>query len=150
MKALQLVLFAGTCVCLVGCGGGPKSGKGFTLPDGDAAQGQAVFVELQCHECHSVAGVQLPALDEPAETTVRLGGEVARISTYGELVTSIINPSHKLAAGYKREQVSDEGESKMTNYNDVMTVTELTDLVAFLQSHYELKPYDPPEYPVYH
>ena len=25
----------------------------------------------------------------------------------------------------------------MTTYNDVMTVTQLTDLVAFLQAHYE-------------
>ena len=38
----------------------------------------------------------------------------------------------------------------MTNYNDVMTVTQLADLVAFLQSHYELKDYEPTPYGPYY
>ena len=35
------------------------------------------------------------------------------------------------------------------NFNDVMTVTELTDLVAFLQSNYKLLEYEPTDYPMY-
>ena len=65
--------------------------------------------------------------------SIALGGEVTRIQTYGELVTSIINPSHRLAEGYPVDTVSVDGKSRMRNYNDVMTVTELTDLVMFLQ-----------------
>jgi hypothetical protein len=135
---------------LSGCDQGPKSGKGFTLPEGDAARGQETFVKLQCHACHTVSGVELPETEPELESHVRLGGEVERISTYGELVTSIINPSHKLAKGYKPADVAQDGESKMANYNDVMTVHELIDLTAFLQSHYQLKPFEPSHYPMYY
>ena len=86
---------------------------------------------MGCDTCHSVSG--RPELREGVdpEMNVMLGGETTRIATYGELVTSIINPSHKLARGLPQEQVSDNGVSKMTNYNDALTVTQLIDLVAF-------------------
>jgi hypothetical protein len=130
-----------------GCVPGPTSGKGFTLPTGNTEQGQTAFVNLQCHACHSVSGVELPELTAELDPKVQLGGEVPRIDTYGELVTSIINPSHKLARGYSEEAVAEDGVSKMTNYNDVLTVQQLTDLVAFLQSKYKLEPYEPTYYP---
>jgi hypothetical protein len=38
----------------------------------------------------------------------------------------------------------------MTVYNDVMTVSQLIDIVAFLQAHYELRPYEPTPYPDYY
>jgi hypothetical protein len=53
-------------------------------------------------------------------------------------VTAIINPSHKLADGYASEVVSEEGESNMYVYNRYMTVQELTDLVMYLQPHYDV------------
>jgi sulfur-oxidizing protein SoxX len=37
----------------------------------------------------------------------------------------------------------------MTIYNDVMTVTELVNLVTFLQSNYELVPYQRTNYQFY-
>lgn len=80
---------------------------------------------------------------------VVLGGGVSRVKTYGELVTSIINPSHKLARGFPPHRVSDESGSLMSPYNDVMTVTELINLVAFLQTRYEVKPRPGYRYPVY-
>ncbi|MBX3437630.1 MAG: c-type cytochrome [Planctomycetaceae bacterium] len=145
--AICIGLLSAACF---GCNANPTSGKGFTLPQGDAARGQEVFIEYRCHECHTVSGVEMPELAQVAEKQVRIGGEVTRIQTYGELVTSIINPSHKLASGYRTEDVAVEGESRMTNYNDVMTVSELIDLVAFLQSRYRLKPFEPSEYPLYY
>ena len=71
-----------------------------------------------------------------------LGGNVTRVKTYGELVTSIINPSHKLAPGYKEEEVTIDGASRMelAYLNEVVTVQELIDLVAFLQPLYKLMP----------
>ena len=74
------------------------------------------------------------------EPYVELGGPVTRVKTYGELVTAIINPSHKLAEGYKKEVVSEDGKSKMYVYNSFMTVQELTDLVMFLQPYYDVIP----------
>jgi hypothetical protein len=69
-----------------------------------------------------------------------LGGASRRVRTYGDLVTSIINPTHRLIAGFPAEQVSRDGESLMPVLNDVMTVQQLIDLVALLQSSYEVVP----------
>lgn len=145
---IALCLFVGIMLSATpGCAPGPTSGKGFTLPKGSIEQGQAAFVSLKCHACHSVSGVELPEITAELTPKVQLGGDVPRISTYGELVTSIINPSHKLAQGYSKDAVAQNGESKMKNYNDVLTIQELIDLVAFLQSRYELELYEPTDYP---
>ena len=119
---------------------GPKSAAGFRLPDGDSAVGQTVFVDNSCHSCHTVAGVELgdPVVHGPVE--VRLGGQTTRVRTYGELVTSIINPSHRLAPMQADDVAHDDGSSRMPSYNDTLTVQQLIDLVAFLQSHYEVVP----------
>lgn len=147
-RTLGSLMIAAAVTACCGCVPGPTSGKGFTLPTGDVERGRAVFVELRCHACHTVSGVELPEIESELEPKVQLGGAVTRISTYGELVTSVINPSHKLASGYAADVVAVDGESKMTNYNDVLTVQQLIDVVAFLQSRYELKPYEPTQYPV--
>ena len=141
------VLCATACLMFlltVGCAG-PKSGKGFTLPDGDVDRGKVAFVALRCHSCHTVSGVDFPDAEQSDELVVSLGGKTPRIQTYGELVTSIINPSHKVAKAYAEEQAGESGEvkSKMVNNNDAMTVSQLIDIVKFLQSHYELEPIDP-------
>jgi len=148
MKPLYCMLIViSLLVTASGCDRGPKSAKGFTLPDGDAKQGEQTFVELKCHACHTVSGVKLP--EEETELSIGLGGEVARIKTYGELVTSIINPTHQVAKSYPSDVVESDGQSKMKNYNDAMTVSQLIDLVAFLQSHYKLREYEPTDYPIY-
>lgn len=151
MNVVRTIFVVVMLTCLAGCDTGPKSAKGFTLPEGDAKLGQQAFVHFRCYDCHSVPGVDLPPSEQPDQVVVRLGGQVAKTKTYGELVTSIVNPSHRLAAGYAESLVTtDEGQSRMTNYNEVMTVKQLIDLVAFLQSHYELRPYEPTNYPIYY
>ena len=151
MKQYLFALCAVLVPILSGCSrDNPKSSYGFTLPEGEPTMGEQVFVSYMCHECHTVTGTTFPDLEIAAEKRVKLGGEVSRIQTYGELVTSIINPSHKLAAGYEVKDVADGENSKMTNYNDVMSVSDLIHLVAFLQSKYELKPYEPSPYDMYY
>lgn len=120
------------------CEADRMSEKGFSLPEGNALDGKEAFVYLHCHECHTVAGEELPVLAADEPPFVALGGTVSRVKTYGELVTAIINPSHKLARGYPLEVVSNDGESKMPVYNRYMTVQELIDIVAFLQPHYNV------------
>jgi hypothetical protein len=119
----------------------PQSAVGFRLPDGDPERGLAAFVELQCHGCHTIDGVDLEFTGTGA-VRVELGGQVGRVRTYGELVTSIINPSHRLAPGYDPDYVTTGGESIMTlaNINAVMTVQQLIDVVAFLQDQYDVTP----------
>jgi mono/diheme cytochrome c family protein len=115
------------------------SERGFRLPDGDAQAGRDTFIYLQCNQCHTVKGEELPAIPG-SEPYVELGGTLGHVRTYGELVTSIVNPSHKLASGYAKDRVSEDGVSNMYIYNDYMTVQELTDLVRFLQPHYDVAP----------
>lgn len=140
LMAGLLLLFAG----LVGCDTGPKSPRGFRLPDGDAEKGKAAFVALQCHTCHKVEGVV--DLPPPKAFNLTLGGEITRVKTYGELVTSVINPSHVLSENFKK-QLTDAKESPMPQFNHQMTVEQMIDLVAFLQPRYKVVL---PEHPSYY
>lgn len=114
------------------------SSKGFRLPDGDAVVGRHAFLYMQCHQCHTIEGVELPVIAGQKMPYVELGGKVTQVKTYGQLVTAIINPSHELARGYAEEVVSEDGESTMYIYNDHMTVQELIDIVMYLQPHYDV------------
>ncbi|MDG1206022.1 MAG: hypothetical protein P8N51_11690 [Pseudomonadales bacterium] len=120
---------------LQGCN--PES-RGFNLPKGDVEQGRATFVLMQCNDCHVVKGVPFNGEDTDSAIRVNLGGKTTQIKTYGDLVTSIIHPSHKLSRRYIPETMTEAGESTMRNYNEVMSVQELIDLVQFLQSKYEI------------
>jgi len=137
-RTKALTVLAAASVLAASCYSDPMSEKGFRLPDGDAEAGRDAFVYMQCNECHTVNGIELPSVPLAEPPYVDLGGEVSRVRTYGELVTAITNPSHKLADGYAEDVVSTDGESNMYNYNRYMTVQELTDLVTFLQPHYEV------------
>jgi sulfur-oxidizing protein SoxX len=139
-KRASLFLLFTLFLAMSGCNQNPKSGSGFRLPDGDANQGREVFLYMQCNQCHTIAETELPTIPFAEPAYVELGGRVATVKTYGDLVTSIINPSHRLAAGYAKEKVSEDGKSNMYTYNRHMTVQELIDLVAFLQSHYDVMP----------
>jgi sulfur-oxidizing protein SoxX len=112
--------------------------RGFRLPDGDAEAGRQAFIYMQCNQCHTIKGMQLPVIPGKKPPYVELGGKVTKVRTYGELLTAIIYPSHKLADGYAEELVSEDGESNMYIYNDHMTVQELIDIVMFLQPQYDV------------
>jgi sulfur-oxidizing protein SoxX len=141
---------------LGGCQPEPNSGRGFTLPVGNVDAGKSAFLTLECQACHIVKEIeQLSVADGKPRMSIPLGGEVTRIQTYGELVTSIINPSHRLARAVPgADQTAGPGKSDspvspMTNYNQVMTVQQLIDLTTFLQSLYRIRPYEPTEYPIF-
>jgi hypothetical protein len=137
MRPLVFLAVAVPAVSLLACNN-PRSGAGFRLPAGDAERGKAAFVDLKCHECHRVAGVDLPAPTVEPSVPVVLGGEVPHVKTDGELFSSIVNPSHKIAPGYRAELVERDGKSRMPDFSDVMTVRQMIDLVAFLQARYKV------------
>lgn len=150
MKPILLLPALVIALSLSACDVGPNSGRGFSLPEGSVADGRATFVELECNACHSIDTIERLAATEYPAIDVRLGGPVTSIKTYGDLVTSVINPSHRVTRRYSTERVETEsGESRMRNYNDVMTVQQLVDLVTFLESNYTLIRYDRTVYPVY-
>lgn len=130
---LALIVLAALTAC-----GGRHSPAGFRLPEtGDIARGQGAFEQLRCWSCHTVEGVEMPA--PTVANAVPLGGAVRELRTDGYLVTSIIHPSHKLA-NQPVEQIAVDGESKMPDYSESMTVRQLVDLVSFLQSKYRYAP----------
>lgn len=117
----------------------PQS-RGFNLPPGNAESGKAAFLLLQCNDCHSVADGSVSWAGENREEPIHvvLGGKTTQVRTYGDLVTSIIHPSHRISGGHNPETTTPTGESKMRTYNEVMSVQELIDLVEFLQGKYEV------------
>lgn len=130
-----------------------RMGKGFRLPEGDAVRGQAAFTELGCHQCHSVAGVELPSYHgTPVGIAYELGGEVRLVKSYGQLVTAIIQPQHIVSEKYLQQIEKSRSEgvaSPMPNYNSLMTVAQLTDIVTFLHAHYQKAPPPGVSYPYY-
>lgn len=150
MKQIFLIPLLILILLLAACDTGPNSGRGFSLPEGDADRGRATFIELECNTCHSTADIERIAVSEAPDINIKLGGEVTVIKTYGDLVTSVINPSHKIAQRYSKQKVAtEEGESTMIAYNEVMTVQQLVDLVTYLENNYQVVPASRTEYARY-
>jgi mono/diheme cytochrome c family protein len=118
------------------CDAGPKSSRGFRLPDGDPGHGRAVFVANRCQTCHEVAGEDFPAPVAEPPVRVRLGGPVHGVISDGELVTSIISPSHRVSARYELAAVQSGKLSRMGDFTEALSVRDLRDLVAYLRTRY--------------
>ena len=149
INLLKLIVLGILLASLSACGPNPKSATGFSLPDGDVAQGKASYISLGCNNCHNHSEIPQVGDAETAAISINIGGESNRVRTYGELVTSVINPSHRVARRSSEEMADDSGQSRMPPLNDMMTVSQLIDLVAFLQASYTLSPHHNTAYPVY-
>ena len=115
---------------------------GFPFDEGDVGAGRQAFIDHQCHACHSVAGLTMPPLAGADAPILELGGATTSVKTYAELTTSIINPDHMISERYREQLrlvavVPTESPMPMPQL-DNMTVRQLIDLVAFLDSRYEL------------
>jgi hypothetical protein len=115
---------------------------GFPVQEGNVDAGRQAFIDHQCHGCHSVASVTLPPLAGANAVLLELGGETSVAKSYAELMTSVINPNHAISERYREELrlkavVPVESPMPMPRI-DNMTVRQLIDLVAFLDSRYQL------------
>lgn len=113
--------------------------KGFVLPEGDVAQGKQVFIDYNCHGCHTIPDIEFPKTEFEAPFVLSIGGEVYRVKDYGELMTAIVNPDHIISGKYKAMLVGADRKveiSPMPDYRQEMTVAELIDLVEFLHAQY--------------
>jgi len=150
MKQIFLIPLFILFSLLASCNYGPNSGRGFSLPEGSVDKGRATFVELECNTCHSVGDIEHVAGHEGPDINVALGGQVAAVKTYGDLMTSVINPSHKISRQYVYQNfVTEDGESKMVVDYEKMTVQQLVDLVTYLESNYQYAPPTRNEYANY-
>lgn len=126
---------------LAACSEDPTPVKGFVLPEGDVEQGKAAFLALGCAQCHTVADSDIEQ-PENADFQVRLGGRLIHIEHYGDLLTSIVNPSHRVAPQMQLQEADSEEEpvSPMPDFTGTMTVAQLIDVVEFLNSKYTQLP----------
>jgi cytochrome c2 len=111
-------------------GHGTPQGWRFSWPAGNPVAGREVFIKLECHTCHEVTGEQFPA-PEPGKVGPELSS-MASLHPAEYFAEAIINPSVVVEEG--RGYRTPDGHSKMPSYNELVTVQEVIDLVAYLKS----------------
>lgn len=129
-------------------GGCDQNHTEFALPEGNIEAGKIAFQDLGCHRCHSVAGEIEQMASGEADVQFRIGGTSTRVRSYADLVTSIINPNHRVSRFIGSEGlVDEEGDSRMPSHNEMMSVQQLVDITTFLQTTYDLpRPMPPRKY----
>ena len=142
MKSKRVLagLVAMSLLPLGGCANGLLFG--FPANEGDIAAGRQAFIDHQCHRCHSIADERLPPLAGADRPILELGGPTTIVRSYADLTTSVINPNHSISERYRdqlllRSELPLESPMPMPNL-DTMTVRQLIDIVAFLDSKYEI------------
>ncbi len=132
-------------LALTACSGDDIPVRGFVMPAGDVAQGEQVFVDFNCHACHTISGKEFPETETDMPFTVAIGGEVINVSNHGELLTAVVNPDQSICMSYRAmmEQAGREVYlTPMPYMGEEMTVAELIDLIAFLNAQYtKLQPH---------
>lgn len=109
----------------------PKVPQGwkFTLPDGDANAGKTVFINMKCYSCHAI---EIPGEKLPPSRSKGAGPALTGYAGLPKeyLAESIIKFHTVVAApGYAVK----EGRAAMGEYNHLLSVQEVIDLVAFFK-----------------
>ena len=141
MQAKGVLVVLAVPMLLAGCASGLLFG--FPVDQGDIAAGRQAFIDHRCHQCHSIADEIMPPLAGASRPILELGGSTSVIHSYADLTTSIINPNHAISERYRDQQLLLKTEipleSPMPRPNlDTMSVSQLVDIVAFLDSKYRL------------
>lgn len=126
-------------LALTACSGDDIPVRGFVMPAGDVAQGEQVFVDFNCHACHTIPGKEFPETDTRLPFQVAIGGEVINVHNHGELLTAVVNPDQSICMSYRLKMQREGREvylSPMPYRGEEMTVAELIDLIAFLNAQY--------------
>ena len=109
--------------------GAPSDWK-FSMPKGDARKGRAAFVKFECYACHEVKGERFPGVRQQGS----IGPELSEMAGHHDaefFAEAIVNPNVVIDESRYR---GPDGTSRMPSFNELMTVQELVDLVAFLKS----------------
>lgn len=112
-------------------GGVPRGWK-FRLPSGDAARGRQVYADLECYRCHAIHGESFAGAPGDVKTA---GPDLTGMGSHHPaeyLAESVVNPDAVIVEGGGFTGAG--GLSIMPSYADRLTVRQLLDLVAYLQS----------------
>ncbi len=109
------------------------------VPTGKADAGQSVFVTKGCHQCHSAGATKLPPVELAPRLVIELGGDVHSKWTRDDYARAIMDPDHLVSEDYKIAMIRlgdhfKAENSPMPTFADVLRVSELIDLVTFLDS----------------
>ena len=130
-------IFLALAILLLGCREKSEPQQRHSLPAGDPVAGRKVFVDMRCWSCHEIYGDDMPKPIANPPVPAYLGGNQIAAPDDLYLMTSIVNPSHALAEGWVNEWMTTTGgTSRMAEYGDVLTATQLFDLVSFLKTRY--------------
>lgn len=104
----------------------------FYLAPGDAPAGREAFLAYRCASCHAVAGdLELPHPTAAVPAPVLKFGPKTPAHVIAQ---AIVAPSHTIAEGFGKGTPEEIQKSPMRDYNDVMTIRHLRDIVAYLKS----------------
>jgi len=107
----------------------------FTLPKGDPSEGRKVFVEAECYKCHEVRGEKFPSVSEGEKGVGPELSQMAGMHPPEFFAESIINPNAVIdPKGKELGYLGEDGKSKMPDYTAILTVKQVSDLVAYLSS----------------
>jgi mono/diheme cytochrome c family protein len=113
--------------------GGVPPGWQLTFPEGDPGAGRAVFVKLECYQCHTIQGEQFP--QSSTQSAALAGPELTGMGSHHPaeyFAESILNPNAVIVTG--PGYTGADGSSIMPDFRQSLTVAELIDLVAYLKS----------------
>lgn len=134
------LILTGVAIVMLGAALGgctrPRPAAGFVVPPGNADEGRKAFAELQCYTCHRVEGENFPGpIQEPA---VNIGGMVLRRPSADEVAQDIMVPGSHFSIAYPAKTMAPTGRSEMPEYGKVVTIKQLSDLVSYIRSRYQV------------
>lgn len=115
----------------------PAAGTPSVFPPGKPELGKSLFLEKGCHQCHSAGATKLPAVELAPRLVIDLGGTIHANWTRDDFARAIMNPNHLVAEEYRvaMMRLGDNFKaenSPMPEFSDILRVTELIHLAAFL------------------
>lgn len=109
------------------------------LPPGRPDRGLSLFIEKGCHQCHTAGSAKLPPVDLAPRLVIGLGGDLHATWTRDDFARAIVNPRHLVSEDYRIAMMR-LGEnfkaetSPMPEFGDMLLVSELVHLAAFLET----------------
>lgn len=111
------------------------AGWKFSWPEGNPHEGRRLFAELECYKCHEIQGESFPKVSEREKGAGPELSQMAGLHPLEFYAEAIINPSAFIDKEDKeRGYLGTDGRSKMPDYNDVLTVKQVSDLASYLSS----------------
>jgi len=109
------------------------------FPPGKSEVGLKLFAEKGCHQCHSAGTTRLPPVELAPRLVIELGGDLHAKWTRDDYARAIMDPNHLVSEDYRiaMMRLGDNFKaenSPMPTFTDLLRVSELIDLTAFLRS----------------